>query len=180
MFSIERKGNEIGLELLSLFSGLDHYERLYVHQVTELTNSGAPFIILLLEKHQVLTKSLRSTMRYQAEVEEVEPVLLFSLAHDLGRVMIQKETLGVKIADFFLKQDINFKEYPQFSHNYLVTGDNPDGVKEHMPPTLMKALSIHQGLTVEINQKVGLVRTEKNLSEDVLLQLISIGNQVSD
>ncbi|MBB6612257.1 hypothetical protein H7F15_14500 [Pontibacter sp. Tf4] len=178
-FRIVDKENELGIRLLSMFSGLDHYKRLYVHQVTEFTGAGAPFIILLLEKHQMIAKNLSSGMRYPVEIEEVEPVLIFSLPQDIGHVFIKEETLGDKVTDLLTKQDIDFEAYPQFSSNYYVTGDNPDMVKLHLPASLMKLLGKLKGLQIEINRKVGIVRTEKNLSEDVLLQLITIGHQVS-
>lgn len=177
-FELIRKDNEVGSQLLSQFSGLDNYERLYVHQVTEFKCASASFIVLLLEKHLTIIKQTANKTRYQEQVEEVEPVLIFSLPEDISNVVIQKETLGDKIADLFTKADIDFEEYPVFSKNYLVVGDKPDLVKQHLPVGLMRSLEKFEDLTVEINGRLGLVRAEKNLTEDLLLQLITIGNQL--
>jgi hypothetical protein len=177
-FEIIKKDNEVGLQLLSQFSGLDTYERLYVHQITEFKSVSASFIILLLEKHLTIIKQTASKTRYQEAIEEVEPVLIFSLPEDIGKVVIQKETFGDRIAHLFLKADIDFEEYPVFSKNYQVVGDKPDLVKQHLPPRLMRSLEKFEGLIVEINGRLGIVRTEKNLTETVMLQLLAIGNQI--
>lgn len=105
--------------------------------------------------------------------------MIFSVPHHMGRVFIRKETIGDKINDLFAKIDIDFAEYPTFSSNYYVVGENPELVKAHLPKQLIELLDKVKGLTIEINGNWGLVRTEKNLTERLLLLLLSIGYKMT-
>jgi hypothetical protein len=175
---IKRKEPNVGLKLLGRFDELKKYQSLYVHKVTELKGEMNSFIILLVEKHLTIIEH-RKTGRRQREIEEVEPILIFSIPTDIGRVFIKKETLADKVADLFNKIDIDFKAYPRFSKNYFVIGDKPDLVREHLPKGLIESLDNVEDMTIEINGNLGLLRPEKNLTENLLLLLISIGYKMT-
>ena len=172
-FDIKRKDHTIGLKLLSRFDQLKNYLTLYVHKVTEFKGNTNSFIILLAEKHLTVNKGRK--VRQDVEVEEIEPILIFNAPVDMGKVFITKETIADKIADLFYKVDIDFKEYPTFSKNYFVVGEKPELVKIHLPKGLIESLDKIEDMTVEINGNWGLVRPEKNLTENLLLLMVSIG-----
>jgi hypothetical protein len=73
------------------------------------------------------------------------------------------------------KVDIDFVDYPNFSKNYYVVGEKADHIKRYLPKELMESLDKVEDMTIELNGNWGLLRTEKNLTENVLLLLISIG-----
>ncbi|MCE2997773.1 MAG: hypothetical protein ACK5RG_20260 [Cyclobacteriaceae bacterium] len=175
---IRRKDHELGLKLLAKFDGLKIYKSLFVHHVTELKGRSGAFIILLVEKHVTIIEQKKNT-RVEKDIEEVEPVLLFSLPHDMGRAYIREETVADKIADMFTKIDIDFNEYPDFSRNYFVTGDSPDKIRKYLPRQLMESLEKIRDISIEINGNWGLLRTKKNVSENLLLLLISIGYKMT-
>jgi hypothetical protein len=175
---IKRKDVNAGLKLLSRFEELKNYRSLFVHKVTELKGKSGSFIILLVEKHLTIIEQKRRA-RVEKEIEEIEPILIFSIPQDIGRACIRKETLADKVADLFTKVDIDFEEYPGFSKNYLFVGEKPDEVKRHLPRRLLESLNKVEDMIVEINGNWGLLRTEKNLTEDVLLLLISIGYKMT-
>jgi hypothetical protein len=104
---------------------------------------------------------------------------MFSIPHDIGKVYIRKETLADKIVDVFAKVDIDFSEYPNFSKNYYVVGENPDHVKKYLPRILLESLETIEDMTIEISGNWGLLRSEKNLTEKLLLLLMSIGYKMS-
>ena len=147
--------------------------------MTELKNASTSFIILLAEKHSIVIKQLRSGLRYEEEIEEVEPLLFFTLSQDIGKVIVRRETLGEKIVDFFNREDIDFGDYPAFSRKYFVIGEKPDLVREYFPKGLIQSLEKIDDIVVEVNGKIGLVRTEKNLTESLMYQLIDIGSEIS-
>ena len=181
-FQIERKDNLTGLKLLSRFDGLKGYRQLFVHKVTEFKKHSNSFIILLMEKHLIITEN---KSRYgvfatqEREIEEIEPLLIFSLQHDVGKVMIKNETLTDKLADLFTKIDIDFPDYPSFSSNYLVVGEKPELVKKFLPKGLLATLDSIKNMTIEIEGNWGLLRIEKNLTEDLLLGLIGMGARIT-
>jgi hypothetical protein len=175
---IKRKDSDVGLKLLRRFDELKKYQSLYVHKVTELKGDSNSFIILLVEKHLTIIETRRSGRRYK-EIEEIEPILIFSVPNDIGRVFIKKETIADKVADMFNKIDIDFEEYPRFSKNYLVVGDQPDLVRQHLPKGLIESLDKVEDMTIEINGNWGLLRPEKNLTDNLLLLLISIGYKMT-
>lgn len=175
---INRKEPTLGLKLLGLFEDLKQYQSLYVHKVTEFKGGLSSFVILLVEKHSSIIKYRRTGKQVQ-EMEEIEPILIFSVPNDMGRVYIKKETIGDKIADLFNKVDIDFEEYPRFSKNYIVIGDKPDLVREHLPKNLIESLEMSEDLTIEINGNWGLLRPEMNITEHLLLFLISIGYKMT-
>ncbi|MBX2970630.1 MAG: hypothetical protein KF803_14765 [Cyclobacteriaceae bacterium] len=174
----KRKDTTTGLKLLARFDELKKYRSLYVHKVIEVRGKNGAFLIALIDKHLTIIETKRHS-RTEKEIEEVEPVLVFSVPQDMGKVYIRKETLVDKVLDLFTKVDIGFNEYPNFSKNYYVVGENPDQVKKHLPKGLMKSLDNIKNLTVEITGNWGLLRTERNLTEYVLLFLVSIGNKMT-
>ncbi len=175
---IKRKDPETGLKLLTRFDELKIYKSLFVHKVTELKGSSGSFIILLIEKHLTIIEQKRSA-RIEREIEEIEPVMIFSIPQDIGRVYIRKETIADKVTDLFTKVDIDFSEYPNFSKNYYMVGENPDHIKNNLPKGLLESLEKIEDMTIEINGNWGLIRPEKNLTENVLLLLMSIGYKMT-
>lgn len=176
---IKRKDTTRGLKLLSRFDELRKYNSLFVHRVVEVKGTHGSFLILLIEKHLTIIETKRHR-RTEKENEEAEPVLVFSIPQEMGSVSIRKETLTDKVIDLFTKVDIDFTEFPNFSKNYYVVGENPDLVKQYLPKSLMKALDNIKNITVEINGNWGLLRTERNLTADVLLFLVSLGNKMTN
>lgn len=176
-FKIISKEPALGIKLLNLFDALKGYDSLFIHKVTEFIGSRSSFIIFLVEKHSTIVEIRNSGRRVQT-LEEVEPILIFPLPSDVGRVLIRKETIGDKIADLFIKLDIDFDDHPWFSKTYFVFGDKPDLVRNHLPIKLIESLENRQEVSVEINGNWGLIRPEMNLSEDVLLLLLNIGNHL--
>ena len=175
---IKRKDTTTGLKLLARLEELKKYRSLYVHKVIEVRGKNGSFLIVLIDKHLTIIETKRHR-RTEKEIEEVEPVLVFSIPHDMGKVYIRKEMLVDKVLDLFTKVDIDFAEFPNFSKNHYVVGENPDLVKKHLPHGLMKSLENIKNLTVEINGNWGLLRTERNLTEDVLMFLVSVGNKMT-
>lgn len=164
---IRRDDPGMGLKLLTRFNALKAYQRLYVHSVTELRGARDSFFVLLIEHHQ--------HGRREHDHEEVEPVLIFSLPQDIGRVVIKPETLGDKLVDLIARIDIDFDAYPIFSRNYYVVGEKPELVRDQLPVNLIEALKDTKGCTVEINGRWGLLRMEKGFSEETLLVLMKVG-----
>lgn len=175
---IKRKDANTGLNLLARFDELKKYRSLYVHKVTELTGKSGSFIILLVEKHLTIIQQ-KKRVRLKEDIEEIEPILIFPIAQDIGKAYIRKETLADKITDLFTKVDIDFSDYPNFSKNYYVVGEKPDLLKKHLPKGLMESLNKIEDMTIEINGNRGLLRSEKNLTENLLLLLMSIGYKMT-
>lgn len=178
-FTIQRKLPTVGIKLLTKFDDLKKYNSLYVHKVTELKGKTGSFIILLIEKHMTIIRQKRS-VRVAEEIEETEPILIFSIPQDIGRAYIRRETLADKLADMFIKVDIDFNEYPNFSKNYYVIGEDPDRVKKYLPKELIEVLDKIEDMSIEINGNLALIRTEKNLTEEVLMLLIRVGYQMTN
>jgi hypothetical protein len=177
-FEIRKKEPNLGLKALARFEELKKYQSLFVHKVTELKGTSGSFIILLIDKHSTIVRQ-KQNGKYLQEIQEIEPILIFSLQQDVGKAFIRSETLADKLVDLFARVDIDFKEYPNFSKNYLVVSEKPDEIQKHLPKGLLESLEKLKGMIIEINGNMGLVRSEKNLTENLLLQLLSIGYKVT-
>lgn len=175
--AINRKDADAGLALLAKFSELENCRRVFVHKVTEFKNHSGSFIVLLVEKHLAIIEQ-KKHVRIEKEIEEVEPILIFNIAEDPGRAHMRKETLADKFADLFTKIDIDFAAYPSFSTNYYLVGEDPEQIKRHFPEKLKKVLNDTPDLIVELNGHYGLIRTERNLTEQNLTLLIGIGKRL--
>jgi len=177
-FETRALDHDAGLKLISGFDELQKYNSLFVHMVTEFKGASGSFIIMLVEMQ--LTIFVHSRRKYAPrpkEIEEVEPVLIFNLKHDIGRALIKQESLADKFADLFTKVDVDFEEYPAFSKNYFAVAEKPDLFRANFPVGLLDALGSIRHMTIEINGHWGLLRRGMNLTEDLLLQLISIGQK---
>lgn len=157
---VVRKNDSLGLKLLWKFQQLNHYNSLYVHKVTELGGRNNSFIILLVEKHLTIIEQKRSG-RVEKEIEEIEPILLFTVPNEMGRVLIRPETISDKLLDVVTKVDIDLKDYPGFSANYYVAGEYPELIRQYLPARLMDGLSHIKGLTIEISDYWALVRWKR-------------------
>jgi hypothetical protein len=169
--------DQIGLSLLTKFDALIQYENVFVHKVTQFSGTHGSFILLLAEK-QVPGRGQEKTGRDEKPGGEPEPMLIFNLAHDLGKAFIRQETASDKILDVLLKVDVDFDDYPEFSKNYYVIGEDEDRIRQYMPVSLIRALSHVSGLVVEINGNAGLIRTGKNLSAESLALLMKTGSDI--
>ncbi len=180
-FDARTLGLGAALKLVAGFDELKKYKSLFVHRATELKGPSGSFVIVLVEKHQTIleSKGRRTYAPRKKDIEEVEPILIFSIQQDIGRALIKPEGLGDKIADLFLKVDIDLKEYPRFSRNYFAVAENPEMFRTHFPKGLLKVLEKIGNMTIEVNGHWGLLRTEKNLTEDLLSLLISIGREMT-
>jgi hypothetical protein len=163
---------------LTRFEELRKYQSLFVHKVTELKGASGSFIILLIDKHSTIVRQKRSG-KYLEEIQEIEPILVFSLQQDVGRAFIRKETIADKLVDLFTRVDVDFQEYPNLSRNYYIIGERQVDIEKHLPKGLLESLEKVEDLTIEINGNWGLARTEKNLTQNLLLMLISIGNRIT-
>ncbi|MBN8652239.1 MAG: hypothetical protein J0L67_12465 [Cytophagales bacterium] len=177
-FDVRRKEPNVGLKTLVRFEELKKYQSLFVHRVTELKGASGSFIILLIDKHSTIVRKKKNGA-YLEEIQEIEPVLVFNLQQDVGKAFIRTETVTDKLVDLFIRVDIDFKEYPNFSKNYLVVGEKPDEIQKYLPRGLIESLEKIEGMIIEINGNMGLVRSEKNLTENLLLQLLSIGYKIT-
>jgi len=77
------------------------------------------------------------------------------------------------------KVDIDFDDYPTFSSNYYVVAEKPDLVRKHFPKQVIQSPDKIKGMTLEIDGNWGLVRAEKNLTDGLLLLLLSIGYKMT-
>jgi hypothetical protein len=182
-FNISRKETSVGLKLLTRFDALKEYRSLFIHHVTEFKGERSSFILILVEKHFTIIdnpgKRMNAYVPTEKEIEEVEPMLLFSIPHDMDRVYIKPENLADKLTDLFVKVDIDFIDHPDFSKNYYVIANKPETVLRYLPKGLMTGLGKVKDMTVEINGQLGLLRSWKNLSEHLLLELLGIGYEMT-
>jgi hypothetical protein len=58
-------------------------------------------------------------------------------------------------------------------------GEKPDQLVKYLPKGLIESLDKVKDMTIEINGNWGLLRAEKNLTEDLLLLLMSIGYKMT-
>ncbi|HCZ36843.1 MAG TPA: hypothetical protein DHV26_13055 [Cytophagales bacterium] len=177
-FEIRRKELQFGIKLLGKFDELKRYESVFVHKVTELKGRSDSFTLLLIDKHSRIVRRKKNGS-YIEEIQEIEPILVFNLQQDVGKTFIRRETVTDKLVDLFIRVDIDFKEYPNFSKNYLVVGEKPAEIQKCLPKGLLESLEKIDGMIIEINGNMGLVRSEKNLTENLLLQLLSIGYKIA-
>lgn len=180
-FQLKEESLAVGEKLIHQFDELKKYHSLFLHKCVSFTKDKESFYILLIEKHYVVreVKGTTSSARFQdSERQEVEPILIFEIGKNMGNVFIRKETLGDKIEDIFTKVDIDIKDYPGFSSNYLMVSDKPDLEHKNFPPKFLEVLDKVPDLVVEIKDGKTMVRTECDLTENILLLLISIGNKV--
>jgi hypothetical protein len=183
-FRAIRKKEDHGVALLSKFEMINQYEELFVHEVTELKSKNGLVTIMLMEKHFTELRASRFSSGHTRHlrpkaIEEYEPVLVFIMPSEMGKIYIKEETFGEKIVDLLVKVDIDFKEYPGFSKNYFMTAENPDVVRQIFPKQLLTALNETSEMNIEINGRLGLIRPQKNLSREVLHQLLKIGDHIT-
>lgn len=167
-----------GVQLLMKFDELKKFSSVFVHKVTELKGRSGSFVLLLVEKHFTIVEH-RKHRTIEREADEIEPMIVFTMAHDIGRAWIREETISDKINDLFARVDIDFSDFPGFSKNYYVVAEKPDEVRKHLPKRLMETLEQIPGMTIEINGNQALLRPEKNVTENVLLLLLGIGYKMT-
>ncbi len=172
---ITRKKEEHVVARLDKFEIFSQYNGVFIHEVVEFSNSKGSFMIMVVNLDLTILAGTRHIRT--KEIEEYEPVLLLNLP-DMGHVILKEETLMDKLFDLVTKVDIDFKEYPSFSRNYVLAGDNPDLIRKHFPKPLLEVLSIAKDFYMESHGTLGVLRPRKVITRELIHKLMHIGYRV--
>lgn len=104
----------------------------------------------------------------------------YSKSLALPHFMMVPEKWYHKVGTYFGMQDIDFVEYPTFSHNYLLQGNDEDYVRHHFNhPALVKFFDQQDFYSLEgMNYLLILYIHDTLLPKQQIQQLVRIGNTI--
>lgn len=106
----------------------------------------------------------------------------YSKALALPHFVMVPEKWFHRVGTFFGMQDIDFVEYPEFSQNYLLRGEDEDYIRHHFDHPEMIRFFDHQGFYSMEGMNYLLILYVNNvlLPKEQALQLVKIGDRLHD
>ncbi len=132
----------------------------------------------------VLTQALRPGGSrwdgFDHGIREAYQLALADLAVDLGHVMIRPSALADKLADFFTRRWIRFRDYPRFLWKYHLVAEDEEEVSRVFRWGFPDVVSRYNGLLIEIMSKKLVVMTRKVLNVVDALDLVEASFALQD
>ena len=104
-----------------------------------------------------------------------------SKALGLPELMLKPENLFHKVAEHLGMQDIDFDEYPKFSQQYLLQGDDEELIRDAMTPSILRFFTVERNWTLEgINYFMIFYRKNRLLDPRAVLSFYKKGRRLHD
>lgn len=100
---------------------------------------------------------------------------LISYEANIPDFTIAKEHLTDRIAERFGAQDIDFKEYPDFSKRYVLKGADETAIRNLFQESIIRFFEKHEGLYMEVAANKVLIHKNKVLKSEELEYLLQEG-----
>lgn len=111
----------------------------------------------------------------------VEQTVFFLESRRLGlpECWLRPETFFHKVGELLGFGDIDFEEYPRFSGQYRLTGDDEEFIRHHFNDDLLHFFSVEKGWTMEgVGYYLLLYKKGKVLPPDRIRELYTRGQEV--
>lgn len=172
---VETEDSPFKMDFLKQFHLFSYQQNAHITNSWSIQKNSNNFQLACIE--------IDSTLKMGRRNETQTHKFLYGLVNtrrDFGISLLTKETLTDKIADLFLKIDIDFETNKSFSKKYRCLSNDTDKFRNAMSDELMNYLSAINHLELEFKKNVCLFRTEKSVIEQKNnLELFSIGIELS-
>lgn len=105
---------------------------------------------------------------------------LISYETNIPDFTIAKEFLSDRIAERFGAQDIDFKEYPEFSRKYVLKGADEQAIRNLFQEPVIRFFEKHDGLYMEVHNNKILIHKNKVLKPEELEYFLEEGIEFSN
>lgn len=106
---------------------------------------------------------LSKGLRMSEQSHKISVILLTLLELPVPNFTLGPENLVDKVWQSFGYEDIDFNEYPGFSENFLLNGENPDAIRQFFTSGLIYFLEKNQGVSIEARNNRLLFYRERTL-----------------
>ncbi len=159
-------------KMLSGFECFESYTPAFLTDVVKIKDSFDLYLCLLSLNFEFKG---RKTPQNITTTTEQELIGLAVLHKKYGHVYIRPETLGDKLQELFVKNEIDFEADKEFSRKYYVVADNEMRCRMNLNAGFLSIVKQHSGIEIEIDEDVMLARFRKPFSAEtgkMLLQLL--------
>lgn len=163
---------------LNRFESLKEYPMVVIAEVLKLQkNNQASFLPLLSLNYSVKQTKIPI---HEENFAEFELVGICELRKDYGMVIIRPETIVDKIVDWFVPVEIDFDIDPDFSEKYYVLTNDDSKLKRVANKGFLTAIKNFDGLEIEINGSILMVRLRKPFTTENAKTIIGFLAQIND
>lgn len=106
---------------------------------------------------------LSKGLRMSEQSHKMTVLLVTDIEKYIPAFHLSKEGIFSKIVQVFGYDDIDFDEYPEFSDRYLLTGANPNEIRNFFDNEMLEFFEEHQGFQVESRNNNLLIYRERHL-----------------
>ncbi len=150
--------------LISCFDSINQYHLVVLSDVIEVRkDQNNSFLSLLSFTYSF--KPIKSPQNV-SNLVEYEIVGMAILQKDYGRVLIRPENIEDEIIDLFVHVDIDFEIDKVFSKKYYVVASDETKLRKNITASFLKTVENFDGLEIEINGNVLMVRLKKQFSQE--------------
>ena len=159
-------------KMLSGFECFESYTPAFLTDVVKIKDSFDLYLCLLSLNFEFKG---RKTPQNITTTTEQELIGLAVLHKKYGHVYIRPETLGDKLQELFVKNEIDFEADKEFSRKYYVVADNEMRCRMNLSAGFLSIVKAYNGLEIEINDTILIARFRKPFTKETgeeLLQLL--------
>jgi hypothetical protein len=159
-------------KMLSVFECFESYTPAFLTDVVKIKDSFDLYLCLLSLNFEFKG---RKTPQNITTTTEQELIGLAVLHKKYGHVYIRPETLGDKLQELFVKNEIDFEADKEFSRKYYVVADNEMRCRMNLSSGFLSIVKPYNGLEIEINDTILIARFRKPFTKETgeeLLQLL--------
>ena len=122
----------------------------------------------VFDAHLLITEVSYSLRNGKFNIENTEPQLIGykKLDNNYGHILIRPETLEDKISGLFIKTEIDFKNYPEFSSRYYFAGDNELSANSFATSRRLELMEKQRELLVEVTGDILISKFSRVITSD--------------
>ncbi len=148
------------IEYFRSFAPLQHYLDFRIINIFHLNPEKESIKIV----NAVISFNVTGERGRKEELSDVQSFGFTELDTDFGHVLMTPETSADRLVDFFVRQDIDFRDNKEFSDNFHLTGTNKELVRSKFNMSIQSQVLKTPEIQLEIKGKTLLVKLTDSMS----------------
>ncbi len=165
LVDIPASEEELINNIAGCFDSFKPYSMVVLSEIIGLVSQGRKSWLALLSINHT-AKAIRLP-QHEQKLTEYELVGIAILKRDYGKVYIRPETLGDKISELFVHEEVDFEAEPEFSRKYYVLTNNEENLRKTVAPRFLRIIARFDELEIEIQGKALVVRLRKAFTPEI-------------
>lgn len=144
----------------------NEYIEFYLYKSYKLLDDK--YLLVFKNTYKIIGAKRQSNINSELQLVAVKEVKQF-----YANIYIRPETFADKIAETFVKTEIDFKEYPTFSSKYYVLAENKNQCEMFIKPNSIELILSQKEIHIHIAESVLIAKYCRTLTEENFSSLLN-------